>query len=98
MLPRSRRFLRRRNLPVARLAWDGLQVRQQQISVLVIGDVLCRGEGPVGELSGVGSVPGHRISAGDRLVREANVPVPYAVLLAYVKYPARVVHRGLGSP
>src|SRR5215469_892138 len=41
MLPRSRAFLQRGSLPVARLPWDGLEVREQQVAVLVLSDIFC---------------------------------------------------------
>src|SRR4029077_3103934 len=83
-------------LPVGGLAGDGLQVGEHQIAVLVVGDVLGHGQGPVGELAGPGGVPGDRVRAGQRLVGEGEVPVADAVPLAEVQDPAGVVQGGFG--
>jgi pimeloyl-ACP methyl ester carboxylesterase len=85
-----------RSLPVARLAGDGLQVREHQGAVLLIGDVFGGGEGPVRVVPRLSGFPGHRVAAREGLEGESQVPVVDAVVLADVQVPVRVEQRGLG--
>jgi hypothetical protein len=83
-------------LPVPRLAGNGLQIGQQQVTVLAVGNARGGGQGLVGAVPGRAGLPGDGVAAGQRLVGEGQVEVADAVLLAQVKDPARVMQRGLG--
>jgi hypothetical protein len=90
------RWVSQPRLPVPSLAGDGFQVGQDQLAILVLGDITGGGQGPVGVLPGLDLVSGDRVGAGQGLVGEGEVEVPDAVLLAQVQDPAGVVQRGLG--
>lgn len=85
-------------LPVTRLARYGLQVREHQGAVFLVGDVGYGSEGPVRVVPCLPGFPGHRVGAGEGLEGERQVPVGDAVVLADVQDPLRVVPRGLGPP
>ncbi|HLK76592.1 MAG TPA: DMT family transporter [Streptosporangiaceae bacterium] len=92
----DRRSAPQPRLPVPRLAGNGLQIGQQKVAVLAVGNARGGGQGLVGAVPGRAGLPGHGVAAGQRLVGEGQVEVAEAVLLAQVKDPACVMQRGLG--
>ena len=92
----DRRSAPQTRLPVPRLAGNGLQIGQQKVTVLAVGNARGGGQGLVGAVPGRAGLPGDSVAAGQRLVGEGQVEVADAVLLAQVKDPARVMQRGLG--
>src|SRR6266545_2220045 len=75
----------------------GLQVAQQRLPVLVLGDLGAEDPGLLDPAPGLLPVAGHRMRPSERLVCEPQVPVADVVLLADLQHPPGVVERGFGA-